>query len=501
MNAQILRKWSPFKSLMYLWLIFLVVFSIIWCPGAFAMHLTPPSPPQSVSNLTAARSYSSENGGVLNYSSNRSRNSSSSSNKSSSSSSPSRSSELDQKLLTTHLHQITNSSSSNYAAYSSWLNENNNKRETEIARWRHRMNEKRNRIRKHRRNLLLEGAQNVSTPLLDAQTLRNRRESLANRLDGTFRQEREHKRYCSARDPAVLAFEAPTVFEGKIKSMSHNRQGPYSVTFECVHVHKQPAGFVIPPKVRLRFETTENRTECDIYRQEFKQRGPIRGDILEQGKLYFLFVKQIDVGNFTILGQPIRKTKKTEKEVRLGASSNYGQRASISSLSTNVTVKEGKRIRLVCRVNGQPPPKVTWFKDDKSLSRLRKAGVRGRREGIKLEQFKTRSRLIIEAASLSDAGKYECRAKNKVDRTFKSEFTHVRVLPNSTTTTSTTTKSTTTEGQPCPKDYEIELCLNGGECIFFPSIDEKSCSCAEGFSGERCQNKDPGSHQAIFYRI
>lgn len=67
-----------------------------------------------------------------------------------------------------------------------------------------------------------------------------------------------------------------------------------------------------------------------------------------------------------------------------------GQRASIFSLTANVTVKEGKRIRLVCRVNGQPPPKVTWFKDDKSLSRLRKTGggVRGRREGIKLEQFK-----------------------------------------------------------------------------------------------------------------
>lgn len=68
-----------------------------------------------------------------------------------------------------------------------------------------------------------------------------------------------------------------------------------------------------------------------------------------------------------------------------------GQRASIFSLTANVTVKEGKRIRLVCRVNGQPPPKVTWFKDDKSLSRLRKTGIRGergRREGIKLEQFK-----------------------------------------------------------------------------------------------------------------
>lgn len=301
------------------------------------MHLTPV-------NLTKQQSWqqqryiSGDGGGgsnILNYSSSDS--SSRSSNRSNSSNKPSRS-ELDQKLLTTHLHQITNNSHQHHNYYNSWAvsspvssvslpssssptQQPDSKRTNEIARWRHRMNEKRSRIRAHRRNLLLGD---------DAQTLRNRRESLLRHQQQqqpstAFRQDREHKRYCSARDPAVLAFEAPTVFEGKIKSMSHNRQGPYSVTFECVHVYKQPAGFVIPPKVRLKFETTENRTECDIYRQEFKQRGPIRGDVLEQGKLYFLFVKQIDVGNFTILGQPIRKTKKTEKEVRLGASSNYGE--------------------------------------------------------------------------------------------------------------------------------------------------------------------------------
>lgn len=329
---------------MYLWLIFLVLFSIIWCPGAVAMHLTPVNLTKQQSSQQQQQRYISGDGGVLNYSSSSSSSSRSNSRSSNSNNNKASRSELDQKLLTTHLHQITNNSHhNNHPYYNSWMlspssvsslplsqtpsssslplpTQPDSKRTNEIARWRHRMNEKRARIRAHRRSLLLG----------DAQNLRNRRESLANTLShhrqqSTFRQEREHKRYCSARDPAVLAFEAPTVFEGKIKSMSHNRQGPYSVTFECVHVYKQPAGFVIPPKVRLRFETTDNRTECDIYRQEFKQRGPIRGDVLEQGKLYFLFVKQIDVGNFTILGQPIRKTKKTEKEVRLGASSNYGE--------------------------------------------------------------------------------------------------------------------------------------------------------------------------------
>lgn len=49
-----------------------------------------------------------------------------------------------------------------------------------------------------------------------------------------------------------------------------------------------------------------------------------------------------------------------------------GQRASIESLLANYsTAREGRRIRIVCRVRGQPPPKVTWFKDGRSLSRNR----------------------------------------------------------------------------------------------------------------------------------
>uniref|UniRef100_A0A336KCT3 CSON008134 protein n=1 Tax=Culicoides sonorensis TaxID=179676 RepID=A0A336KCT3_CULSO len=337
MNAQILRKWSPFKSLMYLWLIFLVLFSIIWCPGALAMHLAPVlklTPFNRQQQSQPQQNYISlEDGSAQNYSSFSSYSRSKHNLNNINNDNPSRS-ELDQKLLTTHLHQITNNknNNSNHHSYYSSLalplspdsntkTEQEVKKSNEIARWRHRMNEKRARILYDRRKLL----SNNNTESSDI-TSRNRRESLTlNPHNNPLRQDREHRRYCSGRDPAVLAFEAPTVFEGKIKSMSHVRRTNYAVTFECVHVYKQPAGFTIPPKVRLNFQTTDNRTECDIYRQDFKQRGQIRGDVLEQGKLYFLFVKQIDVGNFTILGQPIRKTKKTEKEVRLGASSDYGK--------------------------------------------------------------------------------------------------------------------------------------------------------------------------------
>lgn len=46
-----------------------------------------------------------------------------------------------------------------------------------------------------------------------------------------------------------------------------------------------------------------------------------------------------------------------------------GKKASITSLKDVVTVQEGKKLRLVCKVDGQPPPKVTWFKNGRSINK------------------------------------------------------------------------------------------------------------------------------------
>lgn len=47
------------------------------------------------------------------------------------------------------------------------------------------------------------------------------------------------------------------------------------------------------------------------------------------------------------------------------------QNASIISITTepnNATIAKNARLRITCKVEGQPPPKVTWFKDDKSIN-------------------------------------------------------------------------------------------------------------------------------------
>lgn len=131
------------------------------------------------------------------------------------------------------------------------------------------------------------------------------------------------RRYCSARDPRTLAFEAPTVFEGKVKSMTTDRQVNFSITVEVQRVFKQQKNYPVLKNVRLQF-ALKNTSECDIYREEFRYRGFVR-DEPEQGKNYFLFVKQISLGNFTILGQPIKKNSRTAKEVEIGVSEKYGE--------------------------------------------------------------------------------------------------------------------------------------------------------------------------------
>ncbi|XP_055620994.1 protein vein isoform X2 [Toxorhynchites rutilus septentrionalis] len=293
------------------------------------------------------------------------------------------------------------------------------------------------------------------------------------------------RRYCSARDPATLAFDAPVVFEGKVKSMSSDRRANFSVTFEIVTIHKKHTKFYLPNNVRLQF-SYRNFSECDIYRETYRERGIVREE-LEQGKVYFLFVKQIDLGNFTILGQPIRKTRRTTSGVLEGVSETYGKPPVIYSITSNVTRQEGKRVRLVCKVRGQPPPKVTWFKDKRSINRnvTKYAQV----------HLKKRSELIIHSVIPSDAGEYECRAKNKYAKI--SNSTHVRIAAkhtNSKQPKSTHSTEPPYNPRPCRGPGAEHFCLNGGTCIHFEDLQEWACTCPKGFSGNKCENKDIDYH-------
>ncbi|KAI4490485.1 hypothetical protein M0804_003429 [Polistes exclamans] len=42
--------------------------------------------------------------------------------------------------------------------------------------------------------------------------------------------------------------------------------------------------------------------------------------------------------------------------------------------------------------------------------------------------------------------------------------------------------------QPCP--IAGDFCMNGGTCLFFETVGEPACRCADGFTGLRCETKD-----------
>ncbi|KAH8378929.1 hypothetical protein KR009_002137 [Drosophila setifemur] len=273
--------------------------------------------------------------------------------------------------------------------------------------------------------------------------------------------------YCSARDPAQLAFAAPTVFQGVFKSMSADRRVNFSATMKVLKVYKQQRDLQLPQLVRLQFALRNSSDECDIYRERLLPRGLLRsGNDLQQASdiSYMMFVQQTNPGNFTILGQPFRVTPSVMEAVKMAVSPNYAQNASITSIASvpsNSTIVHGGKLRIICKVSGQPPPKVTWFKDDKSINRKRNV--------YQFKHHKRRSELIVRSFnSSSDAGKYECRAKNKASK----EVIRRRIMITAEPVAPRPDLSSSTS-KPCPfKEY----CFHDGICKLIPDLNEFFCT-------------------------
>ncbi|XP_017048534.1 protein vein isoform X2 [Drosophila ficusphila] len=299
------------------------------------------------------------------------------------------------------------------------------------------------------------------------------------------RKHRGHQRsdrYCSARDPAQLAYAAPTVFQGVFKSMSADRRVNFSATMKVQKVYKQQHDLQLPTLVRLQFALSNTSGECDIYRERLLPRGLLRsGNDLQQASdiSYMMFVQQTNPGNFTILGQPIRVTNSVMKAVKMAVSENYAQNASITSITSmpnNTIIEHGRELRIVCKVSGQPPPKVTWFKDDKSINRKRNV--------YQFKHHKRRSELIVRSFnSSSDAGKYECRAKNKASKTIFKR----RIMIKASAVTFPLDQSRSS-GTPC---HFNEYCFHGGTCMMITDLNEVFCNCPTDFFGKRCENSRP----------
>lgn len=82
----------------------------------------------------------------------------------------------------------------------------------------------------------------------------------------------------------------------------------------------------------------------------------------------------------------------------------------------------------------------------------------------------------MNVTSLDDAGSYECRVKNKVDKQTAKKFSKVIVHPKPKTSYDSN-RSDQDKGflAPCDEHLDRSFCYNGGTCTFYSNFKEASC--------------------------
>lgn len=147
--------------------------------------------------------------------------------------------------------------------------------------------------------------------------------------------------WCPDVDVGNRAYLAPTVFEGKARSMSSLRKpgSNYAVTFEVKQVYKSQPGFQPLQKndsVRLHFRDKSapgKSTVCNgheaVAGSKGKQQRDNSSDVvranIKRGKVYLVFVNRVGPRNFTILGEPVIRSKKNEQAVQAVVRPDYGE--------------------------------------------------------------------------------------------------------------------------------------------------------------------------------
>ncbi|XP_046611691.1 protein vein isoform X1 [Neodiprion virginianus] len=302
--------------------------------------------------------------------------------------------------------------------------------------------------------------------------------------------ERRGQNWCPDVDVGNRAYLAPTVFEGKARSMSSARkpESNYAVTFEVKRVYKSQSGFqplVKNDSVRLHFrdKTPGKSTLCEKSGIDgVSAPGVVRANI-KRGKVYLVFVSRVGPRNFTILGEPIIRSKKNAQAVQAVVRPDYVREVTLSELRDAVARLQEK-VKLVCRTRGSPPPRVHWLKDGMPLH----PG-----HGLRIQHKRRRSKVVIASAKAEDSGRYECVAESTAGhRAALAAKLLVTHAPE------TTTAAWPRQEAPCP--ISEDFCMNGGTCLFFETVGEPACRCAEGFTGLRCENKDVTSTGSAYNR-
>ncbi|RWS13620.1 protein vein-like isoform X1 [Dinothrombium tinctorium] len=206
------------------------------------------------------------------------------------------------------------------------------------------------------------------------------------------------------------------------------------------------------------------------------------------------------INYLSAFASPEPHNKRSSRAVRRILCHKCAKAPQVKGLSNvDLRVELRGKLRLRCKVTGNPFPWIEWFRNGKRLKSRGRIVIRNKKRVSRLE--------IRNVQPSTDTGYYECRAMNVVARepsigrarivvtriSSASNRNHTNRSPVRKTSTklSTTTASPVSlwpmSGRPCPI---ASFCLNGGTCTLYEVVGEYVCQCAEGFRGQRCENKD-----------
>ncbi|XP_048187417.1 pro-neuregulin-2, membrane-bound isoform isoform X3 [Perognathus longimembris pacificus] len=195
---------------------------------------------------------------------------------------------------------------------------------------------------------------------------------------------------------------------------------------------------------------------------------------LERNQRYIFFLEPTEQPSvFKTAFAPLGTNgKNIKKEVGKILCTDCATRPKLKKMKSQ-TGQVGEKQALKCEAAaGNPQPSYRWFKDGKELNRSR--DIR-----IKYGNGRKNSRLQFNKVKVEDAGEYVCEAENILGKDTVRGRLHVNSV-------STTLSSWSGHARKCNETAK-SYCVNGGVCYYIEGINQLSCKCPVGYTGDRCQ--------------
>nr|XP_008012853.1 pro-neuregulin-2, membrane-bound isoform isoform X1 [Chlorocebus sabaeus]XP_037865389.1 pro-neuregulin-2, membrane-bound isoform isoform X1 [Chlorocebus sabaeus] len=259
------------------------------------------------------------------------------------------------------------------------------------------------------------------------------------------------------------AYKAPVVVEGKVQGLAPAGGSSSNSTRE-----PPASGRVVLVKVLDKWPLRSG----GLQREQVISVGSCAP--LERNQRYIFFLEPTEQPLvFKTAFAPLDTNgKNLKKEVGKILCTDCATRPKLKKMKSQ-TGQVGEKQSLKCEAAaGNPQPSYRWFKDGKELNRSR--DIR-----IKYGNGRKNSRLQFNKVKVEDAGEYVCEAENILGK----DTVRGRLYVNSVSTTLSSWSGHARKCNETAKSY----CVNGGVCYYIEGINQLSCKCPVGYTGDRCQ--------------